>query len=126
MQNFVTIDAGKLGSQVGHGRVGLRALMRRSHMTKFGFSLLAVLTLTACTTAWTNEANAADRAVTTRGGGVATVVDTYTHFPGSYRGCWIKSRVVVDQWGQRYVGPACVPQPRGCMCYLANLRPILF
>ena len=96
-------------------------------MTKFGFSILAGLTLAAFTTAGMNEANAADRAVTTRGGGTATVVDIYTHLPGGYRGCWIQSRVVVDQWGQRYFGPACVPPPGGgCMCYLDKLRPILF
>ena len=96
-------------------------------MAKFRFSVLAVSTLTAFMPAWTNETRAADRAVTTRGGGVATVVDTYTHFPGGYRGCWIQSRVVVDHWGHRYVGPACVQQPAGgCMCYLEKLRPILF
>ena len=84
-----------------------------------GMAIWAALIIAGFTAATTNEAYAHKKRVRHVS---VTVVDTYPFYGAGYRGCWIQSRAVIDQWGHGYVGPACVALgARNCTCNIYKI-----
>ena len=84
-----------------------------------GMTVWAALIIAGFTAASTNEAYAHKKRVRHVS---VTVVDPYPYYGAVYRSCWIQSRAVIDQWGHRYVGPACVALgSRKCTCNISKI-----